>query len=241
MKRIETYVPLTQEQIEKAQINSVNEWKKFLSQYGIIYPKVGTAKYYQLIYLYHFKGYYVHKNVVTQFVQSKIPTASGDQQVRHLANSGFYVLVKSDLYKNNITPSGYYCLVNMTEPKAAWLTKKEFRINNITFSTFDKLKQQYGNCCATCGEQEGKKHKYYDGIVELQKGHMNPMMPLEEGNIIPQCQYCNRDIYKDNFVFNEQGRPVSINNPRYILKSSKEVREKMYELLRDEFENLKKI
>ena len=39
---------------------------------------------------------------------------------------------------------------------------------------------------ATCGSEEGKPHKHWENTkTVLQKGHMNPLMPLEEGNIIP--------------------------------------------------------
>jgi hypothetical protein len=68
----------------------------------------------------------------------------------------------------------------------------------------------------------------------LQKGHRDPNKPLEIGNIIPQCQFCNRDMYKDNFVFDEFGRPTAVNNPTYILRSTKQVKQAMLKLLQAE-------
>ena len=43
-------------------------------------------------------------------------------------------------------------------------------------------------------------------------------------------------IYKDDFIFTLEGRPQSINNPRYILKSSEKVQLAMYEILKEKFQ-----
>ena len=42
-------------------------------------------------------------------------------------------------------------------------------------------------------DEEWQRHNIrHNEIVRLQKGHMDPSKPLEAGNIIPQCQVCNR-------------------------------------------------
>ncbi len=38
---------------------------------------------------------------------------------------------------------------------------------------------------------------------------MNPARPLEEGNIIPQCQICNRPD-RNRWVFDKTGRVIAV-------------------------------
>ncbi len=38
---------------------------------------------------------------------------------------------------------------------------------------------------------------------------MNPSKPLEEGNIIPQCQICNRPD-RNKWIFDKTGRVIAI-------------------------------
>ena len=43
--------------------------------------------------------------------------------------------------------------------------------------------------------------------TKLEKGHMNPKLPLTLGNTIPHCSECNSQ-YKDKFIFNKLGRII---------------------------------
>jgi biotin synthase-related radical SAM superfamily protein len=63
---------------------------------------------------------------------------------------------------------------------------------------------------------------------------MNPNLPLEIGNIIPQCSWCNRP-YRNYFCFDETGRVSAINDPKFIEKSTTEVQRKMFQLLKKKF------
>lgn len=94
----------------------------------------------------------------------------------------------------------------------------------INSDDFERLKALYNNRCATCGAEEGKPHynPYYarSEIVVLQKGHMNPHLPLEPGNTIPQCQFCNR-AYRNWLVFDRNGRTIGISEWNWVIRSLK--------------------
>ena len=75
----------------------------------------------------------------------------------------------------------------------------------------------------------------------LQKGHKDPSQPLTLENTIPQCQFCNR-ASRDYFVFDNKGRLEKISDPRFVLKSKKEVQLAMLKLLiSNNYEEAKKI
>ncbi|AEV17314.1 hypothetical protein TCCBUS3UF1_p170 (plasmid) [Thermus sp. CCB_US3_UF1] len=99
-----------------------------------------------------------------------------------------------------------------------------YRHVGILEEDFERLKAQYRNRCATCGAEEGKPHynPYYNQneTIYLQKGHMNPRKPLEPGNIIPQCQFCNR-AYRNWLVFDKNGRTVGVADWIFLIKSLK--------------------
>lgn len=59
----------------------------------------------------------------------------------------------------------------------------------------------------------------YPGVMtRLQKGHMNPHKPLEPGNIIPQCDACNR-ADRGKWVYDERGRVVGVAEAKVIIQS----------------------
>lgn len=236
MELIDKYISLTEEEIANDYIKIKEYHQKYLQSYGIVMPAENTNAAYQLIYLFHFLGKSIHKDVISNFVLSQNPNASGDQQIRHLgAQKGYCVIYNGDTYNGEKIKRGYYCLFTLEKPNPSWISKQNARAISVTTSDFDIIKKNYNNCCATCGAKEGTVHRYSGQIVKLQKGHCNPNLPLEKGNIIPQCQYCNQNIYKDDFIFTTEGRPQSINNPKYILKSSDIVQKAMYEILKEKF------
>ena len=63
---------------------------------------------------------------------------------------------------------------------------------------------------------------------------MNPQKPLESGNIIPQCEMCNR-AYRNYWIFDNRGRVLAVSNPEIILQSPEDVQLKVYQLLRKKF------
>ncbi len=197
------------------------------------------AKELQLIFLYKYLNCFVHKDLVSKFVQKYIPNAAFDQQVRHLGSQYFwYVLNKGTKVPNtNITvPSGYNYLVSIDIPNPKAVAESLKRTGRLAARNFSELKIAYGNKCATCGIEEGKKDTRNEETVILQQGHMNPRKPLTLDNTIPQCQYCNQ-TYKDYFVFNEYGRVTAVNNPLILLKSPKDVQDEMIKVLLKERQN----
>lgn len=236
MEHLTEFVSLTSEEIKNHYIQIKSLYEQHLKKYGIILPAEGTNAAYQLIYLFHFQGFALHKDMISNFVLSQNPSASGDQQIRHLGNQkGFYILSNGEYYQEEKVKRGWYCLINLIEPKPAWLTRQNARTTIVNTDDWTTLKEVYHNCCATCGAKEGLEHPYTHRITVLQKGHVNPNLPLEPGNIIPQCEYCNQNVYKNDFVFTLEGRPQSINNPTYILKSTEHVQKQMYEILKEKF------
>lgn len=98
---------------------------------------------------------------------------------------------------------------------------------------WEELKQVHKNRCANCGAEEGKMHRLYDGIVKLQKGHQDPEKILNKANIIPQCQFCN-SYYQSDFTFDEKGQVRAVANVGPVLRASKQVRNLVYEMLKEE-------
>lgn len=120
-------------------------------------------------------------------------------------------------------------LLDITKPYPMFTKQK--RTIKIKENDFEEIKKIYNNRCVTCGSKEGEKNFLYPSVkTELQKGHKNPNKPLEIGNIIPQCQFCNRQD-RDYFIFNDKGRVIAINNPTFILKSTTSVQKNMLKIL----------
>lgn len=131
---------------------------------------------------------------------------------------------------NVIVPHGYFYLYNISEnhPKAD--IKKDFRQNFLTQSEWNKIKEKFHYRCASCGKKEGSLDQ--DGkIIKLQKGHKNPNRPLVSTNVIPQCAKCNQSA-QNFYIFNEKGNIHAINNASVIKKSSKEVKYKIYQIIK---------
>ena len=63
---------------------------------------------------------------------------------------------------------------------------------------------------------------------------MNPAKPLVKGNIIPQCQVCNR-ADRNRWVYDERGRVIALADPRFIRNSSIEVQKEVYKILKSKY------
>jgi len=250
----EDYLNIPIDEIRKIHKRIVSSYELYLKDYGV--KKLWNndnivddcsdeefmlqldAKELQLIFLYKHLNCLVHKDLVSEFVRKHIPNAALDQQVRHLGSQYlWYVLNKGAKIPNadEKVPSGYNYLfsIELANPIAVAMALK--RTGRIGARNFSELKVAYGNRCATCGIEEGKKDVRNEEIVVLQQGHMDPRKSLTLDNTIPQCQYCNQ-TYKDYFVFNEYGRVVAVNNPLILLKSPRNVQDEMITILLKERE-----
>ncbi len=122
--------------------------------------------------------------------------------------------------------SGEYQLKTLEEPYPGFTAAR--RKETIDGEYWEHPKKQYDYRCACCGSKEGKPHRYWKNtITVLQKGHKDPNKPLEPGNIIPQCEKCNRPDRND-WIYDDKGRVIKIANAKVVDKCSKQVQKEMY-------------
>lgn len=67
---------------------------------------------------------------------------------------------------------------------------------------------------------------------------MDPNKPLVNGNIIPQCQKCNR-ADRNRWVYDEKGRVIKLADANFVKNFDKNVRKKIYRILHKEFKDKK--
>lgn len=165
-----------------------------------------------LVLIYLSRGYpntqAVSKQEITEFVRKFYPDTNDMQQARHLAKQKGYNIAsgtRGDL--GHDLPAGFYKLINLTEPYPSFSPDRRA---GMSASDFEELKKAYGYKCATCGSVEGEPHNFRKGEkTKLQAGHMNPNLPLERGNVIPQCQVCNRPD-RNRWIYDKTGRAIGL-------------------------------
>lgn len=217
---------------------------KFLKKRGVVLPNLKRGDDFTkdaLVLVFLARNYpntsVVTKNELTQFIRQYYKDTNDVQQARHLAaQKGWYIISGTRGDNNSLElNSGEYKLISLEESYPDFT--KERREYKEDGDYFESLKKQYGYCCATCGSEEGKPHKHWENtITVLQRGHMNPLKPLEEGNIIPQCDKCNR-ADRNYWVYDKKGRVIAIANEKVIDKCSLSIQKKIYERLKTKFEN----
>lgn len=200
-----------------------------LQMFGVKMPSTDDYNKYNksiwLAVLYHFENEPVHKDVISDVCQRDNPGAGRDQQVRHLKRDGWH-----------LTGDGGFHQLDPFQPSPEWITDLNRRTGRLGADTFSDLKRVYGNRCATCGAREGQPDpRYGQDIVELQHGHMDPSRPADSReNIIPQCQFCNRQ-YRSDFVFDDKGRVRAVADVGPVKRASKQVQKKIFEWLKSKF------
>lgn len=233
------HVSISGEELERISADLERDHETYLESYGVTMPKEGTQKHLWLIYLKKFQRQLVHKDTVSSFVQEHMPGAGKDQQVRHLAADGWWVLNKGDKLPDvdeKVKP-GFHMLVTTESPKPTFIHKVLKRIGRIGARDWAELKAAYDFRCVNCGSQEGKPHRFEKNkATVLHQGHMNPDLGLELTNVIPQCESCNT-FYKDSLVFDDQGRVIAIASVVPLHKASEAVKKQAYEFLRRELES----
>lgn len=231
---------LTEQEIAEIYSEIESYHSKFLSGYGVGLPRLrnNSSQYTKdaLVLVYLTQGYphtrKVSKRELTQFVRQYYPAINDVQQARHLgAQKGWYIAAGGRDNRVVELNRGEYQLYSLEEPYPGFR-----RHRTETIEGWEEIRQRYGNRCATCGSVEGEPHLYWtDTETRLQKAHMNPRKPLATGNIIPQCQKCNR-ADRDNWVYDETGRVVKVANPSIVKRSDKEVKFGIYKLLYNEYD-----
>lgn len=213
--------------------------EKYLKDSGVILPKLKVKEKFTkdaLVLIYLVQDYpntkIVSKKELTTFIRIYDSNINDVQQARHLAaQNGWYILsgTRNDLASMKLK-KGEYKLVSLE--KAYPNFNKERRCETEGDDYFENLKQIYDYRCATCGSKEGEPNfMWKNTITVLQKGHMDPNKPLEPGNIIPQCDKCNR-ADRNYWIFDAKGRVIKIANAKVVDRCSKKVKEEIYERLK---------
>lgn len=231
---------MTDIEIQK-QYNLIKEYhKKYLERHGVKLPSLKRNSEYTkdaLVLVYLSKNYpntyVVSKDKLTTFIRKYDPSVNDVQQARHLAaQKGWYIL--SGTRKDNESKglkAGEYKLVSLEKFYPGFTLQRRSYLAGDNY--FESLKKEYDYRCATCGSKEGEHHRYWKNTVTiLQKGHMDPSKPLEPGNIIPQCEKCNRPD-RNYWIYDEKGRVIGIANEKVVDKCSKDLKEKIYQRLKD--------
>ncbi len=240
---------LTSNKINDLYNKIYNQYNCHLKQYNVKMPKLYLKGNYTLnslvlIYLYSKVGQIVSKQELTDFLRTMGFEVNDVQQARHLAQqSGWYILsgTRGDYECKQLgIKSGEYMLKTIEKPYPSY--KKLKRTDSLNANSWDELKKIYNYRCVTCGSKENEPNFLYpSSSTMLQKGHKDPSQPLTLENTIPQCQFCNR-ASRDYFVFDNKGRVEKISDPRFVLKSKKEVQLAMLKLLiSNNYEEAKKI
>ena len=190
---------ITNENIETIYNELKSKWEITLKDKGVKLSSLyrggkvnGTA--YSLCLLSINRDKFIHQDEINDSFKEFIKESKRDTQVRHLRTQSGW-----DLEFDN---KGGYKL-NSFNPWENFIPERR----NIEFSEdwWNELKDMFDCRCATCGSKEGEKSfKKKAGIVKLEKGHMDPRLPLNETNTIPQCNYCN-GIYQSKFIFDQDG------------------------------------
>ena len=181
----------------------------------------------------------ISKEKLTAFVKLFYPEVNDVQQARHLGlQNGWWIIsgTRGDMTQEKI-PAGTYKLVSLEKPHPDYVPKRR---TGIATSDFEELKKKYGYRCATCGSEEGKTHLFRKNIVvKLQEGHMNPKKDLLPGNIIPQCQVCNRPD-RNRWIYDITGRVNEVADTpdgvrvviKFIKNTSNDIRKKLLEIIK---------
>lgn len=225
--------------------NLIKEYHiKYLAPLGVKLPRLKIGNKYTknaLVLVYLCRNYpnttIVSKEKLTQFVRKFYPDTTDVQQARHLgAQSGWYI--SSGTRKDNVSLSlsgSEYHLETLEQSYPGFTAERREYIEGDDF--FEELKREYDYCCATCGSREGEPHRYWKSTTTtLQMGHMDPTKPLVKENVIPQCEKCNRPD-RNYWIYDKKGRVIGIANEKVIDRCSKQMRHKIYERLKAEFEN----
>ncbi len=214
--------------------------QKHLKKHGVKLPKLKdkndsyTKDALTLVYLAN--GYpntrIVSKNELTNFIREFFPDTLDVQQARHLgAQKGWFILsgTRNDKSSIELGP-GDYKLESLEKPYPGFTAER--REEPVDGNYWECLKKQYEYRCACCGSQEGHPHRYWrNTTTKLQKGHMDPSKPLEPGNIIPQCEKCNRPD-RNYWIYDTKGRVIGIANSKIVDNCSKEMQQEIYDRLK---------
>ncbi|MGC8894135.1 MAG: hypothetical protein ACP5QG_04725 [candidate division WOR-3 bacterium] len=193
-----------------------------------------------LVYLAH--GYpntrSVSKREITEFIRQYYPDVPDVQEGRHLAaQKGWFIVAGGRDNKDVVLKRDEYKLMSLKKPYPGFTHRKI----EMEEEDWEKIKKRYNYRCATRGSKEGRPHLHWPNTkTKLQKAHKDPNKDLGPGNIIPQCQKCNR-ADRNNWVYDNKGRVIKLANPQVIKRSDRKVRWEVYRILYEEFNGVNSI
>lgn len=155
-----------------------------------------------------------------------MPHLGSDQQIRHLKRDGW----------NLITPRGGKHRLDPYKLSPSFARDYSRKAKVMKATDFEDIKKAHDYRCVSCGGQEGIIDYRYDEPIKLEQGHLDPEKPHVIGNIIPQCQFCNK-TYKSDFTFDEKGRVRAVASINPIKRASKIVQKKTWDYLRDKHDD----
>jgi len=199
---------------------------------GVKFPNKGTLKAYTIMLFIQYEGEVITKQEATKIVNNETGKVTNDlQELRHLGKQqGFNIIQGGEIHEGRKLKRGCYVLKNLTECNPYW-NKNRRGTDNLNW---DAKKKYYDYCCATCGAKEGNLHKNTQRLIILEQGHMDPKKEMNNDNIIPQCQECNR-FYKNNYKFDKFGRHKGMTNEGIIKEHSDEQLKELYKVLSDKY------
>ena len=220
----------SREELDAALAKAEEIHREYLAAHEVKMPSRATYPSIWLAMLFHYQGDWVHKDEISDAVLREHPGAGRDQQVRHLKEAKFGWNLESR--------RGRHRIVDPYRPSETFTTAKARRDGRLSAKTFEDIKERSGYRCATCGAAEGQPHRHYQTnnaeLVKLQQGHRNPSGRADDpANIIAQCQYCNRSM-RDDFVFDDKGRPRAIASIRPVARASPKVKRDVQRYLEEE-------
>lgn len=234
---------LTAEEIQTIYAQLADYHGRYLAPRGVKLPELrrpdGQYAQTALALVYLARGYpdtrTVSKSELTEFMRTYYPQVNDVQQARHLAaQHGWYVLSGSrNDDRTADVPPGEYKLASLTEAYPGF--RDQQRADPAEPDYWERLKAAYGYRCACCGSKEGEPHlRWPETTTRLEKGHRNPARPPAPGNLIPQCQVCNR-ADRDFWIYDDKGRVVAVANPAVVDRSPPDVQRQIYERLAPKF------
>tara|TARA_R100000008_G_scaffold82977_1_gene67840 strand:- start:524 stop:1183 length:660 start_codon:yes stop_codon:yes gene_type:complete len=199
-----------------------------LSEFGVKLPRENSQKGQVLLFLFQNRGRVITKAEAERVVCGRMNKQTKDlQSLRHLGKqSGFNILQAGSIYEGRKLKKGEYVLVDL-EKVNPYFNNSRRDESSLSFSL---IKKRYNDSCATCGSTEGMPHRYSREIVVLEKGHKDPTMAMNNSNIIPQCQLCNK-VAKDNWIFDEFGRVAKITPQGLLSRHSRKQKEEFLKVL----------
>lgn len=234
---------MTDQQIEEVYALICKYHEQFLKGHGVKMPRLKDKKGFckkALVLVYLAQGYpdtgIVTKTELTDFMRQYDPDTDDVQQARHLSQQdGFYIISSKRKDAEALAlkmPPKSYKLLSLEKHYPKFTKQRRDYLEDGDF--FENLKKEYGCRCATCGSEEGKPNLRYPNIITtLHMGHMDPSKPLKKGNIIPQCETCNRPD-QNYWIYDKKGRVVGIADESIVSRCSIPLKKKIYLLLKKE-------